>query len=196
LASPDDGTSGSAIEIKGSSECKGRKSAVAYPDEASWAEFSYNAAMYLVFSQAPGRLPDVLKLAAQASKFFDCQLELVARSGSRLQLKLVSSHPQFVQELTIDAREVTREDLANARDAEARGRAAGMGALAERCKVAWEVRGTTSAEPDPAALLTLCAICASIALGPVLPPDHSTLFGVRGAIERRDARTGSTSAPK
>src|SRR5216683_3152752 len=42
------------------------------------------------------------------------------------------------------------------------------------------------AASSEAAYLTLAAVCASVALGPVLPPDHSTLFGVRGALERRD----------
>jgi len=142
--------------------------------------------MHLVFSQDPKRLPDVQRLAAQAAKFFDSKLELVERTGSLLRVKLASSRPPFADELTIAARDVTHEDLANARDAEARCRAAGMGVLAERCKVIWEVRATSDPEPTPVALLTLCAVCASVALGPILPPDHSTLFGVRGAIERRD----------
>ena len=51
-----------------------------------------------------------------------------------------------------------------------------MGALSRR----------SDSEPGELAYLTLSAICASVALGPVLPPDHGTLFGVRGAIERRD----------
>jgi hypothetical protein len=152
--------------------------------------------MYLVFSQDQSRLPDVDRLAAQAAKFFGSQLELVERTGSRVRVKLVSSRPAFAEELTIDAREVTREDLSNARDAEAKGRAAGMGTLAERCKVAWEVRPGSAQRQDPAALLTLCAVCASVALGPIMPPDHSTLFGVRGAIERRDAAEWREPAPK
>ena len=43
-------------------------------------------------------------------------------------------------------------------------------------------------EPEgeaPAAItLELAGLLASVALGPVLPPDDSTLFGVRGARER------------
>ena len=142
--------------------------------------------MHLVFSQDPKRLPDVERLAAQAAKFFGSRLELVERTGSLLRVRLASSRPPFEDELTIEARDVTHEDLSNARDAEARGRAAGMGALAERCKFIWEVRASNGPERAPIALLTLCAVCASVALGPILPPDHSTLFGVRGAIERRD----------
>jgi hypothetical protein len=152
--------------------------------------------MYLVFSQAPGRFPDFEKLAAQATKFFDSKLELVERSGTCLRVRLTALRPPLVGELTIGARNVQKEDLSNARDAEARGRAGGMGALAERCKSVWEVRDVGGAEADLTALLTLCAICASVALGPVLPADHATLFGVRGAIERRDALAISRSAPK
>ena len=74
----------------------------------------------------------------------------------------------------------------NARDAEARGRAAGMAALAERCGQVWTIESVGESDAIDATYLTLAAICASVALGPVLPPDGSTLFGVRGAIERRD----------
>ena len=48
------------------------------------------------------------------------------------------------------------------------------------------IEGVGEESPLEAARLTLAGICASVALGPVLPPDGSTLFGVRGAIERRD----------
>jgi hypothetical protein len=61
-----------------------------------------------------------------------------------------------------------------------------MGALAEKCPQVWTLEGSGESGASDAAYLTLAGICASIALGPVLPPDGSTLFGVRGAIERRD----------
>ena len=72
--------------------------------------------------------------------------------------------------------------MTDARDAEARGRAAGMSLLADRCPTIWDVE--PSAEDNELARLHLCAILASVALGPVLPDDGSTLFGVRGAMER------------
>jgi hypothetical protein len=147
-------------------------------------------AVYLVFSQDQRLLPDWERLAAHAEKFFGAKVELVERTATRAKLKLTSSRPPFASELTIDGRAVTRDDLSYARDAEVRGRAAGMGALAERCKVVWELRDSGSVDAHPAAILTLCAACASVALGPILPPDHSTLFGVRGAIERRDRASG------
>jgi hypothetical protein len=57
-----------------------------------------------------------------------------------------------------------------------------MATLAARCPTVWLI---DECEPrSQAALLNLCAILASVALGPVLPDDDSTLFGVRGAMER------------
>jgi hypothetical protein len=51
------------------------------------------------------------------------------------------------------------------------------------------------AEPpeSPAATLNLCALLASTALGPVLPEDASTLFGVRGAMQRLEGLLGESS---
>jgi hypothetical protein len=46
----------------------------------------------------------------------------------------------------------------------------------------WQVE--PDLDVDLTATLMLCAIIASVVLGPVLPPDDSTLFGVRGAMER------------
>jgi hypothetical protein len=141
---------------------------------------------YLVFSQDNGDLPDVERLAGHASRFFGAKLENLGAQGSTLRVRLSSLRPSFDAELTLRAREVTRSDLEDAREAEARGRAAGMGALAERCGRVWELDRGGEDEPGEIAYLTLAAICASVALGPVLPPDHATLFGVRGAIERRE----------
>jgi hypothetical protein len=139
--------------------------------------------VHIVFSQDPARLPSFERLAAQADKFFGATLELVERSASRLAVKVVAKDQAYESVLCLDAREISREDLIAAREAEAHGRAAGMGDLAARCKFVWELGGAAA---DPRAMLTFCAVCASVGLGPVMPPDRSTLFGVRGAIERRD----------
>jgi hypothetical protein len=110
-------------------------------------------------------------------------------------VRLVCKRPELEGEFRLTSRATNRDDLANARDAEARGQAAGMAALAERCTRLWAIDAALSRHsapnaspeiPGEAAFLTLAAICASVALGPVLPPDRATLFGVRGAIERRD----------
>src|SRR5262249_39746524 len=94
------------------------------------------------------------------------------------------SGASFDAELTLRARDITRDDVQDAKGAEARGRAAGMSALAERCAQVWEIGAAEGSAPSEAAYLAMSGICASVALGPVLPPDRSTLFGVRGAMER------------
>jgi hypothetical protein len=65
-----------------------------------------------------------------------------------------------------------------------------MSLLASRCPSVWEVHPEAGA--SEAACLNLCAILAAVALGPTLPPDASTLFGVRGAMQRLEALTGSS----
>ena len=85
----------------------------------------------------------------------------------------------------IRVRRVTTEDLAAANRAEARGNAFGMAALAARCSHVWKVEGADQGVP-PWLLLECCALLASVALGPVLPPDEDTLMGVRSARERAE----------
>lgn len=84
----------------------------------------------------------------------------------------------------VGVRRVTTEDLAAATRAEARGDAFGMAALAARCSHVWRVEGTGDSEPW--LLLEFCALLASAALGPILPPDEDTLLGVRSARERAE----------
>jgi hypothetical protein len=57
-----------------------------------------------------------------------------------------------------------------------------MASLAERCPTIWDVEPV--GEDSELARLNLCGILAAVALGPVLPDDGSTLYGVRGAMER------------
>jgi hypothetical protein len=139
--------------------------------------------VYRVFSQETAA-PDTERLVGHASRFFAAKLDLLERSPGLLRVRLSSAKPAFDSELTLRVRDVTREDVQDARDAEARGRAAGMSALAEKCTRIWEIEPAHGFEPALAACVSMSGICASIALGPVLPPDHSTLFGVRGALER------------
>ena len=140
---------------------------------------------YVVFSQERGSLP-YEKLAAHAGRFFSSTLELLTQGEDSMSVRLVCARPLLRGEFRITSRATTKDDLMSARDAEARGRAAGMAALADRCDRVWTLETAGSEVPSEAAYLTLAALCASVALGPVLPPDSSTLFGVRGAIERRD----------
>ena len=140
---------------------------------------------YLVFSQESGR-PPFDRLAAHAGRFFSSTLELLEQNEESVVLRLDCARPLLSGDFRIAWRATTKDHLMSARDAEARGRAAGMGTLAERCREVWTIDAAGAKIPSEAAYLTLAAVCASVALGPVLPPDGSTLFGVRGAIERRD----------
>ncbi len=75
----------------------------------------------------------------------------------------------------------TEEDWAAARRAEAASQAHGMADLARRCTKLWELHPLPPVSADLRLTLLLCAVAASVALGPVLPEDEASLFGVRGA---------------
>ena len=107
---------------------------------------------------------------------------MLSAAGARVTVELSSSEHGYDGRFSIQSRRTSEHDLADARDAEQRGQAAGMAALAERCPTIWEVEPL--AEDSELARLNLCGILASVALGPVLPDDGSTLFGVRGSMER------------
>jgi hypothetical protein len=85
---------------------------------------------------------------------------------------------------SIGVRRVTTDDLGAASRAEARGNAFGMAALAARCSHVWSV--SVVEQSPPWLLLECCALLASVALGPILPPDEDTLMGVRSARERAE----------
>ncbi|HEY2407003.1 MAG TPA: hypothetical protein VGI10_13425 [Polyangiaceae bacterium] len=138
----------------------------------------------LVFSQILGLRVNPADLLGATRRYFDAELEVLgeaqAPGAHALHLRLTA--PSHTGEFIVRARHATREDLERARQAEINGRAAGMASLAERCPTIWVIE--ERAPRSDAALFNLCAILASVALGPVLPDDSSTLFGVRGALER------------
>ena len=135
---------------------------------------------YQVFAQQTEPGVDLAGLIGNTRRYFDASIEVISREGPSVRLRL--EHAGEVALFSVSARAATPEDLSRAREAERLGRAAGMATLAARCAAIWEIA------PDPevsaAATLTLCAVLASVALGPVLPPDGQTLFGVRGALAR------------
>jgi hypothetical protein len=134
---------------------------------------------YLVFARAE---LDLAAVATNADRFFACKVERMEAGTARATLG-------GGQQATFAAlsRKATRDDVHAAREAEARGAAAGMGAVVDLCAWVWEV--TFEPSSSPPALFTALAALASVALGPVLPPDHSTLFAVRGARARADGNT-------
>jgi hypothetical protein len=147
---------------------------------------------YLVFSQEPRGRPPFERLQANAARFFSTTLDLLEDAETSIVLRLVCTRPSLRGDFRITSRDAVKDDIMNARDAEARGRAGGMAMLAEKCAQVWTIEAASEEAPSEAVYLTLAAVCASVALGPVLPPDGATLFGVRGAIERRDRALATT----
>jgi hypothetical protein len=140
-----------------------------------------------VFAQRVDLTLDLPELLRATRRYFDATLEVQSRTesetaGEQVQLLLRSEKYGYEGVLTVDSRQTTPTDLTDARLAEQRGKAAGMANLAERCPTIWEV--SSVGIDSELARLNLCGILASVALGPVLPDDGATLFGVRGAMER------------
>ena len=142
--------------------------------------------MYWVFSQEPRGRPPFERLSINAARFFSTTLEQLEDGEESIVVRLVCARPAVRGDFRISSRDTVKDDIMNARDAEARGRAGGMAMLAEKCEQVWTIEAAGDDVPSAAAYFTLAAVCASVALGPVMPPDAATLFGVRGAIERRD----------
>ena len=140
-----------------------------------------------IFSQRRELTLDLPELLRTTRRFFDATLEVQSRAqlagaGDRVQVLLRSDRHGYEGMLTIQSRTAGLEDLADARVAEERGRTGGMSTLAERCPTIWEV--SSVGVDSELARLNLCGILAAVALGPVLPDDGATLYGVRGAMER------------
>jgi hypothetical protein len=147
---------------------------------------------YLIFAQEKhARLP-LPQLLQNARRYFSMSIDVLGEDGfdprqadpaeSRVLLEVSNPKRPYTARFEIRARHCGDSDLERARDAEARGNASGMAELAQRCPCVWEL--TPAAGANELAMFELCAVLASTALGPVLPPDGSTLFGVRGALER------------
>lgn len=141
-----------------------------------------------VFAQRTQLTLDLPELLRAARKYFDSTVEVQWRSEvapdgrDAVEVLLRNEDHGYGGRLSIRTRFASEHDRADAHTAEQLGRAAGMAALAERCPVIWEVEPV--GEDSELARLNLCAILAAVALGPVLPDDGSTLYGVRGAMER------------
>ncbi|HVJ21700.1 MAG TPA: hypothetical protein VM686_40125 [Polyangiaceae bacterium] len=147
-----------------------------------------------IFAQGQPEL-DLPRLLAAARTHFSASLEVLHAPPPPMKtahVRLEGARSAYSGDFEITARAARPEDHSAADQAELAGRAAGMAGLARRCPNVWEIRRVDAARPwdEDAALLNLCAILASVALGPVLPPDSSTLFGVRGAMERVERSLG------
>ncbi len=146
-----------------------------------------------IFAQGPPRL-DLARFLGAARQHFSASLE-VRSADQELRsavLHLESARHGYAGTYAVRVRAAEDADYIEADAAEARGRAAGMAALARRCASVWEVAAERAGDSnwDEPALVNLCAILASVALGPVLPEDGSTLLGVRSAMERVEKLVG------
>lgn len=65
---------------------------------------------------------------------------------------------------------------------------AGFDALLAKARRLWQVPDPPEAGGDPVAPLALAAVLASVFLAPVVPPSEETIFGVKGARLRLEAR--------
>ncbi len=151
---------------------------------------SWCPAAVRVFAQRTQLALDLPELLRATRTYFEVnldvqsQVEAAAGAGARVELVLRSEKHGYEGRFSICTRPTSPHDLKDALHAEALGRAAGMASLAERCPTLWEVEPV--GDDSELARLNLCGILASVALGPVLPDDCSTLYGVRGAMERVD----------
>ena len=141
-----------------------------------------------VFSQQADLVAALPKLLQHARRFFAAELEVLS-STPDVRLRLHGARYPGRGTFRIEVRERSADDLFAAEAAEARGRAGGMALLAARCPAVWVV--TPESDVSGAAELQLTALLASVALGPVLPADQSTLYGVRGAMERAEKAASS-----
>jgi hypothetical protein len=140
---------------------------------------------HLVFAQRHEPSVDLAALVNNARRYFEAEVDVLDASSptpERTELLLRSDRYGYRGVFRLTARAAEPRDWSRADAAEIAGRAAGMGDLARRCSVVWEL---DPVEPvDERAILNLCALLASVALGPVLPPDGSTLLGVRSSMLR------------
>ena len=151
---------------------------------------------YTIFSQRPNVRVPVADLLKNARSHFRSSVNVISERGvnesgqaetTTLRVFVENERLGVAEEFAIHTRARSPTDLKQAEAAEQAGRAAGMSSLAARCASVWEV-STGSSEVGT---LLLCAMLASVALGPVMPPDASTLYGVRGAMERADRAAGA-----
>lgn len=145
-----------------------------------------------VFSQQPDLVAALPKLVHHARRFFGAELDVLGASppdraqlvDAFVRLRFESGRYPGSGDFRIESRATTNDDRYAADAAEVAGKAGGMALLAARCPAVWTL--TPEGESLGSAELQLSALLASVALGPVLPADGSTLYGVRGAMERAE----------
>ena len=161
-----------------------------YLRSASQAPLALSGA-YLVFSQANGVTLDMLAWQRQATRFFQSRvgLALPKKSGrsvadSDAYLLMVEAPNTPVARRLLWLRPRTSDDLDLAQRIESAKGSRGMSDLATRCSGVCLIE---SEGPDDRAALVLAGLAASILLGPIVPPTHDEIYGVRTAREKLEA---------
>lgn len=137
---------------------------------------------YRIFPKDDDGEIDTKALAHNARLYFGSKVEVHEYEARRLLRASVERPGGDSFEIELVVRKVNRKDREDIRDAELRGDAAGMGGLASRSPIVWEI--TVDDRADEATVFAFVAAACSIALGPVLPPNGETLYAIRGAMER------------
>ena len=140
--------------------------------------------MFLQFAQQDEPEIDLEGLTRGAERHFEARLSAGAANPAGLHVQF-ETQPYGTVGFTLKARTATESDYARLGPAEAANHSHGMAGLGRRCTSLWEV------VPDPGTAPAACfyfgALLASVALGPLLPPDGTGLYGVRSARLRAEA---------
>jgi len=148
---------------------------------------------FTVYSPEAAPIVDSARFRHQAATFLDARVELIDGAGGTLPdmatIELEVGPPAgtmtrvAVRTFPISA---APELVSAAERAVAAIGGAGFDALIARARRIWQVGREVSG--DARAPLVVAALLASVLLGPIVPPDEETIFGVKGARMRLSAR--------
>lgn len=169
-------------------------------DEHGWARGAVESlpieGAYSLFARERDSRIDAAAWAAHGRRFFNLEVKL--------------AREKHYQAGTVPLADVAELDVARVGDATSRARVtvvtiplsraehvraagmlaaaaiggAGMDSLIARASRLWQAGAEVAPGEDPRAPLAVAALLAAMLLGPVLPPDRSVVFGVKGARER------------
>jgi hypothetical protein len=147
----------------------------------------------MVFSQAGDARVEIDAWNAHAERFFATRIGLTedrryppasAVPRSDAVRFVIAPHGQPSAIRAAFARPRDDEDLALAEAADARSGFTGLALLARRCPTVWRVEREGATD---LMALRLCAVLASVLLGPILDSRTRELFGVKTARAKIDA---------
>ena len=154
---------------------------------------------FTVYSPEPGTRVDSARWAHQARTFLDARVDVrdvMGGTTSDIATVEIDVGPPVGAATRIAVRTFpiseTPELIAAAERGVAAIGGAGFDALVARATRVWQV--PREVPGDPRTPLVLAAVIASVLLGPIVPPDEVTIFGVKGARMRLQARGWPQSA--